>query len=223
MRFLIIDDEILMANALAILLKSHNYAVDFVLSCQEALNSRDLRQYDLIICDYLFSDMNGQEFVEEIRKNNISIPILILSAISDSNNKSKLLNSGADDYLTKPFSGDELIARVKTLLRRRCPLKKECISFADLQFNLNSCEVNRNGRIINLRNKELSLLKYLLENQGHTCTRQLIIENVWDEAACHLSNTLEAHILNLRKQIDFKKPTLIHTVCGQGYKIDYKL
>lgn len=222
MHILIIEDDRPLANSLAIFLKNQNFAVDVAYDCQEAIDSRDFKQYDLIICDYLLPGMNGQEFVNKIRQRKITLPILILSAVSSSENKVNLLNSGADDYLTKPFSGEELSARINALLRRKTPDEDELLLFADLSFNPRRSEATRGGQAIYLTNKEASLLKYLLENAGKICLRRLIIENAWDENAYHISNTIEAHILKLRKKIDFKEPKLIHTVCGRGYKIDLK-
>lgn len=222
MRLLVIEDEIPLANSLAVFLRNQNYAVDVCYSCQDALNSRDFKQYDLIISDYLMPGLNGEEFIKEIRKNKLSLPILILSAVTSTENKTRLLNCGADDYLSKPFSGEELNSRISSLLRRRV-LKKEAetnLYFADLSYNSNRGEAVRGGKIIYLTNKESLLLKYLLENAGKICLRRLITEYIWDESTCHLSNIIEAHILKLRKKIDFKKPLLIHTVCGRGYKID---
>jgi DNA-binding response OmpR family regulator len=220
MHILIIEDEAPLANSLAIFLKNQNYAVDIAYNCQKVLESRDLHQYDLIVCDYLLPGMNGQDFVQEIRKREIFLPILMLSAVTDNNNKINLLNKGADDYLTKPFSGEELSARINALLRRKLPEEENYLFFADLSFSLSRSEAIRGGRTIYLTNKEALLLKYLIERPGKICPRRLIIEEVWGEDINLMSNTIEAHILKIRKKIDFKEPKLIHTICGRGYKID---
>lgn len=222
MRLLIIEDEAPIANSLAAFLKDKGYIVDIAADCEEALSLKDSRCYHLIISDYLLPGKNGHEIVKEIRRRNKFIPIIMLSAINDAINKARLINGGADDYLAKPFSGQELIARIKALLRRKPDPPSRKISFADLDIDLERAEVRRGKKSIYLTNKEWALLRYLVKNSGNICLRQLIIENVWDEAAHHLSNTIESHILKLRKKIDFKKPRLIHTIKGQGYKIDSK-
>lgn len=220
MRLLIIEDEAAIANSLAAFLKNKGYVVDIATNYEQALDLESLGHYSLIISDYLLPGKNGYEIMKEIRKNNQSIPIIMLSAVPDTLNKIRFLNSGADDYLTKPFSGQELIARIKALLRRKSQTPKENISFADLDVDIEKEEVRRGQKKIYLTTKELAILKYLMQNPRSTCPRPLIIENAWDESAHHLSNTIESHILKLRKKIDFKKPQLIHTIKGEGYKID---
>lgn len=220
MRLLIIEDDKILADALAISLRNNNYVVDIFYDARVALQFANFNKYDLLISDYLMPNLNGWEFIKEVRKNHKILPILILSAIPEITNKTKLLNDGADDYLTKPFSVQELISRINTLIRRKENRNNFVLTFSNLILDLNSGEAIRGGKNIYLTSKEIILLKYLMENSGTICSKLDIINTVWGEEAHHLSNTLEAHILKLRKKIDFKKPKLIHTRASYGYKID---
>jgi len=220
MRILIIEDEIKIANSLANFLKNINYAIDMANDGETGLNLALTNGYDLIITDCILPKISGPEIIQSLRKNEINTPILVLSVLDTSQNKVKLLENGADDYLGKPFSFDELMARIRVLLRRPPKIEPVQISIADLTLNLSSQEAIRNKRRIYLTTKEFFLLRLLMENPGTTYSRDLITEKVWDEASNHLSNIIEAHILHLRRKIDFKKPFLIQTVPGRGYRLN---
>lgn len=220
MRLLIVEDDTILADSLAVFLRNQNYAVDIFNDGQTALNFADFNKYDLLISDYLMPGLNGRELVKEIRKKHRSLPIIMLSAVCESSDKARLLNNGADDYLAKPFAIQELLSRIKVLTRRQHIKPKIILTLSDLTLDIEKGEVKRGTKNINLSSKEISLLKYLMENLGVICSKQDIVGTVWDKEAHHLSNTLEAHIKKLRKKLDFKKPKLIHTRAGRGYKID---
>jgi DNA-binding response OmpR family regulator len=220
MKLLIIEDDKNLADTLATALRSNNYSVDIINDARVALNFIDFNKYDLLISDYLMPHLNGYELIKEIRKDYLSLPIIMLSAVSESSNKTKLLNIGADDYLTKPFSIKELLSRINVLVRRKNDQINIPLTFSNLVLDIDRGSVIKNGKVIHLTNKENLLLEYLLKNAKTFCSRQDIISSVWGEETHLLSNTLEAHILKLRKKIDSKKSKLLHTKINYGYKID---
>jgi DNA-binding response OmpR family regulator len=140
-----------------------------------------------------------------------------LSVRSDTASKVELLNAGADDYLIKPFTFDELLARVQALLRRQPRIEREILTVSDLRLDRRAQTVTRGNRMIDLRRKEFMLLEYLMQNTGTVLSREMLLQHVWDTNADLFSNTIEAHIVNLRCKLG--KPQLIHTVHGSGYKI----
>jgi two-component system, OmpR family, copper resistance phosphate regulon response regulator CusR len=220
MKLLIIEDDPIIAKSLSDFLKSNNYVVDLACDGEDGLSLANTGDYDLVISDYLLPKINGQEIIEQLRRNGNNTPVLAISVCEKTENKVNLLNHGADDYLVKPFFFTELQARIRTLLRRRKPKNKKIIIYADLELNLLSHEAKRNGVTIYLTTKEFMLLKLLMEHPKTIFTRQAINERAWDEARHHFSNVTEAYILKLRHKIDFKKPFLIKTVSGRGYKLD---
>ncbi|MEI6836035.1 MAG: response regulator transcription factor [Candidatus Falkowbacteria bacterium] len=220
MRLLIIEDNLKIAQKVANFLKTLNYNVDMANDGESGLNLALGSHYDLIISDYILPKINGQEIVTCLRKNKINTPILMLSVLNTSQDKTTLLETGADDYLVKPFSFSELMARIKALLRRCSEIKPQQLSIADLTLDLSSQEATRCRRQIYLTTKEFGLLKMLMEHPGTTYSKDLITEKVWDDASCHLSNIIETHIRHLRRKVDFKKPFLIQTVTGRGYRIN---
>lgn len=220
MRLLIIEDDLIIAKLLSEFFKNNLYVVDCAYDGETGLNLATNTDYDLILTDYLLPKINGRELISNIRKSGNKIPILVISICETIKNKIELLENGADDYLIKPFSFSELLSRVKVLLRRQPKLTDKILFFADLKLNLLSHEAIRAGRNIYLTTKEFQLLNLLMECPGQTCSRQVITEKVWDEASNHFSNIIEVHILHLRHKIDFKKPFLIQTVPGRGYKLN---
>jgi two-component system OmpR family response regulator len=164
---------------------------------------------------------SGIEVCRELRRSGIYAPILMLSVLSEAQTKAELLNAGADDYMTKPFSFDELQARVRALLRRTPEIKSETYEIDDLKMDSAKHLVMRGDVKIRLTPKEFSLLEYLLQNRGNVVSRGMLLEHVWDMNADPFTNTIESHIMSLRRKIDIKgKNILIHTVHGLGYKID---
>jgi len=220
MKLLIIEDDSSITKSLSDFLKSNNYVVDTASDGEAGFNLADNTSYDLIITDYLLPKLNGQEIIKSLRANGITTPILVMSVCNKISDKVDLLNKGADDYLIKPFLFTELEARINALLRRQLTPKNKLIYYSDLKLDLLSHEATRDEQTIYLTTKEFLLLKLLIENPEITFSKQAINERAWDEASNHFSNVIEAYILKLRHKIDFKKPFLIKTVSGRGYKLD---
>lgn len=224
MRLLIVEDEKEILNFLKPSLEAECFAVDIAEDGEKGAYLAKANDYDIIILDNMLPKKSGAEICQEIRLSGKTVPIIILSALSDVNKKVELLNIGADDYLTKPFSFQELVARIKTLLRRPAPIKNDLLQIDDLNLDLRKNLVTRGQEEIRLTRKEFMLLEYLLRNPGLVLSRSMIMEHVWDMNADPFSNTIEAHILSLRKKIKTKnsQKELIHTIPGRGYKIDAK-
>lgn len=220
MKILLIEDEEGIINFLKTSLKEHGYLVDIAKDGEEGSQLAMSNDYDLIIIDYFLPKKNGDKICEEIRKAGKNTPILFLTVKSELETKVDLLSNYADDYLVKPFQLDELLARIKALLRRPQAIEKNVVVIDDLIIDISSDTVKRGEQEIYLTLKEMGLLKYMLKNKNRVLSRSMIMENVWDGEADPFSNTIETHILNLRKKIDTdKKKKLIHTVSGRGYKI----
>lgn len=220
MRILIVEDEQEIRDFIKKRLKEECYAVDTAADGEEGLMMAQTNDYALIILDNVMPKMIGQEVCVQLRAAGKSMPILILSVKTETTTKINLLNAGADDYLTKPFSPDELLARVKALLRRPLPIKQEIIAIDDLEVDTNRHVVKRGNQEIYLTRKEYTLLVYMLHNQENLLSRSMLMEHVWDTNIDPFSNTIESHILSLRKKIDIEgKNKLIHTIPGRGYKM----
>lgn len=220
MKLLIIEDDHIIAEPLSDFLKNNNYVVDVATDGEHGFALADNNDYDLIITDYMLPKINGQEIINRLRHNGNTTPILAISVCDKTKNKINLLDQGADDYLVKPFFFTELQARISAMLRRRKITNQKIITYQDLELNLSSHEARRGEQSIYLTTKEFLLLKLLMENPKTTFSRQAINERAWDDASNHFSNIIEAYILKLRQKIDFKKPFLIKTVSGRGYRLD---
>jgi len=219
MKILLVEDNVSIRNVLRLGLEGEGFAVDEAEDGEKGSYLARTNQYDLILLDNVLPKKMARQVCIEIRDQNIHVPILLLSAKSESSTKVELLNCGADDYLTKPFSFEELKARIKSLLRRPHKIEDTIIKIGNLILNKNTHEVTRNNKRINLTRKEFALLELLMSNLGKIVTRVDMIEHVWDINADPCSNTLEAHILNLRKKIGDEKKHLIRNIPGRGYKI----
>lgn len=221
MRILLVEDSKELINFLRISLESEGFIVDIAEDGENGSFLGRTNDYDLIILDYLLPKKDGLEVCKEIRDDGKSVPILILSVKTEIDDKISCLNAGADDYLTKPFSFTELMARTKALLRRPKKLEKAILRIQDLVIDTNYYTVKRGIKDIYLTRKEFALLEYLLRNKGKVMSRGMIMEHVWDMEADPFSNTIEAHIANLRRKIDLPgEKRLIYTISGRGYKID---
>lgn len=222
MRILVIEDERKIARALALALKNEKYAVDICFDGTEAFAMATAIDYDLIILDRMIpGDYDGITLTKKLRNLENKTPILLLTALSSVQDKTHGLDSGADDYLTKPFALDELLARVRALLRRPKTIAENTLKVADLSLDPILHTVKRSNSAIELTNKEFSLLEYLMRNKNRPVSKEQIIEHVWDFDADILPNNIEVYISYLREKIDkpFDKK-LIQTVRGVGYKID---
>ncbi|MBL8160045.1 response regulator transcription factor [Candidatus Saccharibacteria bacterium] len=223
MKILVIEDEHKIANALKEGLTQEAYAVDVCYDGQEGLNAARYEPYDLIILDRMLpGGMDGLEICQTLRAEGNHTPILMLTARDMVRDRVAGLNAGADDYVIKPFSFEELLARVRALLRRPHEALGETLEAGDLTLNTVSKEVSRAGQSITLSAKEYALLEYLLRNKGKVLSKETIISHVWDFDADILPNTVEVFITYLRGKIDrpFEGEPLIKTVRGFGYKID---
>lgn len=222
MRILIVEDEHKIARAIKEGLEEESYAADISFDGQEGLNAARYEEYDLIILDRMLpGGMDGTEICETLRKEGNHTPILMLTARDQIRDRVAGLNAGADDYLVKPFSFEELLARVKALLRRPHDSVGETLTAGELSMNTISHEVKRGDTAISLSSKEYALLEYMLRNKNKVLSKHNIITHVWDFDADILPNTVEVFIAYLRSKIDkpFTGPALIQTVRGFGYKI----
>ena len=222
MRILIVEDERKIARALGRALKNEKYAVDISYDGTDAYAMAGMIDYDLLILDRMIpGDYNGLSLTKKLREEGKNVPILLLTALGATQDKTEGLDGGADDYLTKPFALDELLARVRALLRRPQTSVETVLRVADLSLDLNTHEVLRNNQKIELTNKEFSLLEYLVRNAGRPVSKEQIIAHVWDYDADILPNNIEVYISYLREKVDKPfKDKLIKTVRGLGYKID---
>ena len=222
MRVLVIEDEHKIASAIKKGLEQEKFAVDIEHDSDSGLGEALNENYDVMIIDRMLpGSMEGLEIAQKVREEGIHTPILILTAKDQINERVEGLNAGADDYLIKPFSFDELTARVKALLRRPAKATDNVLQVDDLSLNTNNYQVKRGSKEIRLSSKEYSLLEYLMRNEGIIVSKDSIISHVWNFDADILPNTVEVYVGYLRNKIDkpFKKPPLIHTIRGFGYRI----
>jgi len=222
MRILVIEDEHKIAGAIKRGLEQEKYAVDIEYDADGGLGAALNEPYDLMIIDRMLpGSMEGIDICEKVREAGIHTPILILTARDQTRDRVAGLDAGADDYLVKPFSFEELLARIRALLRRPHETKSNVLEVADLKLDTVSFEVRRSDRLITLSAKEFALLEYMMRNSGQVLNKDMIISHVWDFDADILPNTVEVYIGYLRNKIDkpFSGPQLIHTLRGFGYKL----
>jgi DNA-binding response OmpR family regulator len=222
MRILIIEDEREIADFIARGLQAERFAVDRAQTGADGVAWAKANRYDLAIIDVnLGRNENGLDVCAELRENGEAFPIIMLSVTNDSATKVRALNLGADDYLTKPFSIVELLARIRALLRREKKITGPKITIADVVMDTLAHTATRAGKLLPLNRKEFTLLEYLMRNPGTTLTRAMILEHVWDMNADPFTNTVDVHISFLRAKIDSgRRKKLIQTVYGYGYKIE---
>jgi len=222
MKILVIEDELKLANALSRGLKQENYAVDVANNGNIGLSMALHDEYDLMIIDRMLPGKEGLEIVKEMREKGIKTPIIILTAKGQIRNRVEGLDAGADDYMVKPFSFEELLARIRALLRRPAETSDNILQVGDLTMDTSKLEVRRGKKRIKLTSTEYALLEYLMRNEGRTLSKDKIIGHVWDFDADILPNTVEAYIGSLRRKIDkpFAGPELIHTLRGFGYRLE---
>ncbi len=221
MRVLLVEDEEKLSSFVMRGLAEHGYAVDIALQKSEAVALASDNEYDLVILDVMLPDGSGVDFAKWMRMNEYTGPILMLTALSSTNDKVKGLDAGADDYLAKPFAFEELMARVRALFRRYGEGQESSVlEFADVSMNLIHRKVTRRGQEVRLTTKEFALLEYFLRNAGRPVTRTEIIEHVWDMGFDSGSNVVDVYVNMLRKKVDQPfENKLIHTVVGYGYEI----
>jgi len=223
MRILIVEDERKIAHALRKGLMQESFAVDVCYDGDDGMSFALDEDYDLIILDRMLpGDYDGLAICQELRKRKKSTPILLLTAKDKVHDRVEGLNAGADDYLVKPFAFEELLARIRTLLRRPQQVLPTVLQLQDLTLDTQSFEVKRAGKPITLTSKEFALLEYLLRNQGRIVSKEVIMSHVWDYDADILPNTVEVYVGYLRSKIDkafASEQPLLHTVRGFGYKL----
>ena len=222
MRILVVEDEHKIANSIKKGMELEGFAVDTTYDGTEGYDMTSTEEYDVIILDLMLPGMDGVTLCKKLREEKNHTPILMLTAKGQVQDKVLGLNSGADDYLVKPFAFEELLARVKALTRRPKNGGNIILKTKDLILNTVTYEVKRSGEKISLSRKEFSLLEYLMRNPDKIISKDQIIGHVWDYDADILPNTVEVYIGYLRKKIDLAFPNstpLIHTVRGFGYKI----
>jgi DNA-binding response OmpR family regulator len=221
MRILVVEDEHKIAQAIKDGLEQESYAVDVAYDGEAGLDTALNDGYDLIILDVMLPKLNGLEVCKQLRAQSNHTPVLMLTARDQNRDVVHGLNTGADDYLAKPFSFEVLLARIRALLRRPHDSLGEVLRSADLSLNTTTKEVKRAGKLIALSAKEYALLEYLLRNEHKVLSKNNIITHVWDFDADILPNTVEVFIAYLRSKIDrpFDSPPLIQTVRGFGYKL----
>ncbi|MEK2688162.1 response regulator transcription factor [Bdellovibrio sp. GT3] len=221
MRILVVEDQAKMANFLKKGLNEVGYAVDIAESGTSAESYMAQGDYDLVILDVMLPDQNGIDTARHFRRDGFTGPILMVTALSTTKDKVNGLDAGADDYLTKPYSFDELHARVRALLRRKGSTSgaiTNVLKYADLELDLLQRKVRRSGQDISLTTKEFALLEYFMRHPERPLGRVSIAEHVWDIHFDSESNVIDVYINLLRKKIDapFNK-RLLHTVVGTGY------
>lgn len=217
MRILVIEDNRDISDLLKIGLEAESFAVDVISDGESGSYVARTNEYDLIILDYNLPKKLGSAVCAEIRKAKKATPILLLSIKSEVDKKIELLNSGADDYMTKPFSFEELLARIRALLRRPQEQVQETFKIGHLQIDCKAQEVKVFGKPIYLTKKEFSVLEVLVRNKGSVVSRGKLFEHVWDLEGSPFSNSLESHISNIRKKIGGKK--MISNIPGRGYRL----
>ncbi|MGD1084744.1 MAG: response regulator transcription factor [Verrucomicrobiota bacterium] len=220
MRILVIEDERKVAEFVARGLRDQRFAVDVSNDGQTGWEMASSCSYDLVILDLMLPGLSGLEILKRIRRQGSQTPVLVLTARAGTAEKVENFEAGADDYLTKPFAFDELLVRVKALLRRGSPDRSSLLRVGDLEIDRQRQQARRAGKRIELTPKEYSLLEYLAANAGRVLSRTMIIEHVWDESFQGLTNIVDVYVRHLRGKVDDPNPKkLIRTVRGVGYSI----
>lgn len=222
MRLIIVEDESVFAQNIKKLLELKGFAVDWLPSADIALNRILLYQheYDLILLDLSLPGMNGAELTEKLRAEGVTTPIIILTGNAETDNKVILLNSGADDYIVKPFSVDELIARINSVLRRPAQTQPVTFSAGNLTVDVTQRRITVANQEIQLTLKEYALLECFVRHPGDVLSREELSNKVWDFASLTLSNVLDVHMKNLRKKLsDTDDSARFETIRGVGYRL----
>ena len=218
MRLLIVEDDQKLAQFVARGLHAEGFTVELAADGQEGLSSVESDQFDLMILDLMLPKLSGSELLKRARRTNPSLPILVLSARDNMEDKVKHFEAGADDYLTKPFDFAELVVRVRALLRRTPVERTDVILLSDLEVNRLTRQVRRGSQRIELTGKEYALLEYLLSSPSRVFSRSMILNHVWDQSFEGVTNIVDVYVRYLRKKVDEPFPVkIIHTIRGVGY------
>ncbi|ALA95247.1 response regulator transcription factor [Leptotrichia sp. oral taxon 212] len=218
MRILVVEDEVNLNDIIVKKLKLEHYGVDSCFDGKEALDYIFSIEYDVIILDIMLPKLDGFEVLKKIRKQNIKTPVLLLTARDGIEDRVQGLDFGADDYLIKPFAFDELLARIRVLLRRNTNNASNVFTIANLTVNCDSHEVSRDKISIKLSTREFTILEYMIRNKEKVLSREKIEQHIWDYNYEGGTNVVDVYIRYLRKKIDNNfSPKLIHTIRGIGY------
>lgn len=220
MRILLVEDETSAAKMMAKGLREHTYAVDVSTDGDQALYQSSINDYDLIILDVMLPGKSGFDVCRELRASGSAVPVMMLTARDDIDDRVAGLDTGADDYLTKPFDFRELLAHIRALLRRGPALQPDLIRLGDLVIDTRTRSVERGGRSVHLTAKEYALLEFLARRAGAVVSRPDIAEHVWDDGFDPFSNLIEVYVQRLRRKIDDGAATkLLQTRRGEGYAL----
>lgn len=224
-RLLIVEDEAVLARTLADMLRAEGYEVEVRADGRQGFEAAIAGAYDLVLLDVMLPFMDGFEVAEALRRKGVGTPILMLTARDELNDKVTGLKSGADDYLTKPFEADELLARIEALLRRTSPKAGEDLrhfDFGGMRADFVNNRLIRKDQTIDLPDQESRLLRYFAEHRGEVVSRETLLKDVWDYTAVPFTRTVDVHVSWLRQKIeaDPKDPRFIVTVHGRGYRFE---
>lgn len=220
MKLLLVEDEAKIVDFIVKGLKGESFVVDVASDGEEGFFKATSTEYDVIILDLMLPKKDGYALCQELRERNINTPILMLTAKDALSDKVKGFSLGADDYLTKPFAFEELVARLRALSRRKYGREENILKIADLEINLDAHEVKRGGKLLDLTPREFNLLQYLINNKGQALTRTQILQNVWEFDFDSGTNVVDVYIRYLRNKVDKgRKKKLIQTVRSVGYRI----
>ena len=223
MQVLIVEDDVRLAQALDAILRKNNYQVDVVHDGADGLAYAESGIYDVIVLDVMLPKMNGFQVVTELRRRKVATPVLMLTARDTLRDKVGGLDSGADDYMTKPFAPAELLARLRSLTRRQGEVIFDNLALGNTTLDLESCELSTSEKSIHLGYKEFSIAKILLSNANRVTSKETLINKVWGVESSADDNNVEAYISFLRKKLDFVKSDLqIVTLRKVGYRLEVK-
>ncbi|MDO8471553.1 MAG: response regulator transcription factor [bacterium] len=220
MTILVVEDEPTIASFIEKGLKLEGFAIQTVTDGETALDMIESNDYDLVILDLMLPKMSGEEVITSVREQHITTPILVLTAKTMVDDKVTALDNGADDYLTKPFSFEELLARIRALTRRGVVLEPNVLKVGEIELNPATREVKRSGQLLTLTKKEYAIIELLMRNPDRVCTRNMIGEHVWGFEFDMMSNVIDVHIARLRRKVDKGfNPKLIRTIRDVGYRL----
>ncbi len=223
MNILVIEDEKRLADSICEIVRAQKYSCDAVYDGEDGLAYGESGIYDVIVLDIMLPKMNGFDVLKALRAKRINTPIILLTARDDISDKVKGLDYGADDYMTKPFSNDELLARIRAISRRRGDVIIDEIAFGDLNLNLDDYTLSCNEKTIRICNKEFGILKLLLSNPKHIYSKDDIISKVWGYLSEAEDNNVEVYVSFIRKKLQFLNSSVsISTVRKIGYHLEYK-
>lgn len=217
MKILVIDDDVHITDFLQAHLPARGFAVDVGRTGARGIALARVNEYDLVVLDLNLPDMSGTEVCVALREGVRGMPILMLSVIGDSATKTRLLDAGADDYLGKPFCFDELVARMRALLRRPSAIVPDVLHAKGVALDAHAQSARRGVQKLSLTPKEFALLEFLMRRRGSVVSKESLLEHVWDSQVNIFSASVDTHMANLRRKLG--RPALIHTIRGKGYRI----